>query len=107
MAKWAWVVKEIVDGRYDAMVEEYHNDLDSRKILDVVLGTVDEGLRKPLGDWLLPHDRRFEEATLLLARPIAGSSDPKRSTAAWRGYWRVPRALGPELREGLVRRGLV
>jgi hypothetical protein len=104
---WAWLVEAIEDGRYDHMVEEYHNDLDSRKVLHVVLAAVPDEICDRLAGWLLPLDQRFDMATVVLARPIAGSSDLNSPRAAWRGYWRIPKALGPELRAALVRRGLV
>jgi hypothetical protein len=107
MGKWAWLVGEIERGRYADSLSEYHNDLDSRRILDRVLEIAPLTTQAQLSEWLAPLDERFIRSTLHAAKPIAGSPDPSSPYAAARWYWRIPRRPAGEMLRDLTRRGLV
>jgi hypothetical protein len=107
MGKWAWLVGEIERGRYAASLSEYHNDLDSRRILDRVLEIAPPTTRARLSEWLAPFDERFIRYTLHAAKPIAGSADPSSLHAAASWYWRIPRNPAGEMLRDLAERGLV
>lgn len=107
MGKWAWLVGEIERGTYADSLDEYHNDLDSRRILDRVLAIAPPTTRARLSDWVAPLDERFMRSTLRAAEPIAGSADPSSPHAAASWYWRIPRSPAGEMLGDLTERGLV
>jgi hypothetical protein len=109
MAKWAWLVSEIASQTYPdhIVVEEYANDLDSRKLLQTLLDAAPPEVADPLSHWLAQLDHQFMEATVRAERPIHGSPDPASPHVASPWHWRIPRRPSGQLAEDLTRRGLL
>ena len=108
MATWARLVDDIATGTYPdhVIIEEYANDLDSRKLLQVLVDAAPREVAEPLADWLTPLDRRFHDETLQAHTPIHGSPDPTSPHAASPWHWRIPKHPSGELAKDLARRRL-
>jgi hypothetical protein len=109
MAKWARVVDEIASHTYPdhMLIEEYANDLDSRKLLQTLLDAAPPEVVNPLSHWLAPLDHRFMEATVRAERPIHGSPDPTSPYVASPWHWRIPQQPSGRLAEDLAQRELL
>ena len=64
MEKWLWLVTEVEQGSYQGLVEEYANDLDSRKLLGIVVNESPPDIAAKLLQWAAPLDERFTSATV-------------------------------------------
>ena len=94
--RWERFVVKVEQG-YASLIEEYQNDLDTRKLLQEAIEELRDGTAQRLSDMLRPWDRRFEAATVPSDPPI------------WRGGWwaeRMPKILVGTLAEDVRRRGL-
>jgi hypothetical protein len=79
---------EQVETEYDDGVEDWENDLDSRKIIQRAIDELPTHLADRLAERVRPWDERFMAATKPVALPY------------WSGGWwsdRVPLELGPIL----------
>jgi hypothetical protein len=109
MANWARLVSEIASQTYPdyIVVEEYANDLDSRKLLQTLLDAAPPEVAHPLSKWLARLDHRFMEATIRAEEPVHGSPDPASPYVASPWHWRIPRRPSGQLAADLARRGLL
>jgi hypothetical protein len=93
---WERFVVKVEQG-YTSLIEEYANDLDTRKLLQEAIDEVPDDTARRLSEVLRRWDRRFESATVASDPPI------------WTGGWwaeRMPKVLVGTLAEDVQRRGL-
>src|SRR3954451_16246236 len=68
---WSVLVSRL-EREYDTSIYEYANDLDTREILEEVLGSAPVDLRPRLAATLRRLDNRFMGATRPVDHPVAG-----------------------------------
>jgi hypothetical protein len=94
---WERNVREVEAG-YQAMHEEYLNDMDGRRIISEVWPLASDDQREVYEDRLAEADRRFLAATTAVSNCIWGQETAARNgytpEADWY-YYRVPRDKGP------------
>ena len=109
MATWSRLVDEIEHETYPEhmMVEEYANDLYSRKLLQTLIEVTPHEIAEALSNWVAPLDARFMAATVRADRPFHGSSDPASPHVASPWHWLIPRRPTGRLAKDLARMGLM
>ncbi len=109
MASWSRLVDGIEHERYPEhmMVEEYANDLDSRKLLQRLIEVAPHEIGEALWDWVEPLDARFMAATVRADRPFHGSPDPASRDVASPWHWLIPKRPTGRLAEDLARMKLI
>jgi hypothetical protein len=94
---WGKLVEVVEDG-YTMTVDDYTNDLDTRRWLDLAVPMLSDRVRGSLRGRLAPLDERFLAATVEPTGILPGCD------GSW--WCRLPRVLVGELREDALRMGL-
>ena len=100
--RWTRFVAQVEHGYTDS-IYEYTNDLSARDLIQEVLDHVPEELRGKLLILVQPSDERFNEATQVIAHPIAGRKDM--NMQPW--WFRIPKRVSGELADDLQAAGLM
>lgn len=100
--KWSHFVIQVEQG-YEDSIYEYTNDLSVRDLLDETLSKVPPSLHEKLVQEIQIWDKRFQEATREVRKPLLSSGT--RKLLPW--WSRIPKNLRGELKEDLQVEGLL
>ncbi len=97
VTRWCWFVGRLEHGEI-ASLDEYIGYLETRDLLDKILGVIPASAREKLIPFLDEWNKRFEEGTDTTSRPVsAREEDGKR-------WHRVPKILPPGFQRDLRER---
>ena len=95
--KWSTFISRVEQG-YTSSIYDYMNDLATRDVIEEILQVAPQSLHAKLLMTIQPLDRKFQELTQMLQRPIDPIGKARRTNPWW---FCVPKNLKPQLQNDL------